>query len=1243
MDRSGTPDSASSSDPSRPVTRRRTAFWIAATIVVIAVAALAAGGARAVPPWLTGKIERIVSDTLGRELRLDGPLEISLGTEPTLVAKGVTLANAAWGSEAAMVRVDRVELTLSLRSLWSPPIRVLNLDLEGVRVLLEADEGGRRNWVFEIKKPSGEAPAASRPPVTFDRARVRDFRLTYRGGPRVPPQEVAVERLAARLEPTTGMIRLDAAGAYNGTPWDLAGMLGTLDGLYALRDVEHEVSGHVGNASISLSGRIRDPLALGDPNLAVEIEGPEVASALEVVGIRSRLSGPFHLKARLSPSKDGVGVEAAAGIASVEGTARGRVSSLLKPEDVEAEVTASGPDASIVGSWSGIAGVPRAPFSVTGAVRSGEARWKLSGVKVRVGGTTVAADGAIGTRSRGAGTDLVVAGSGRDLAALSGLTRLRLPEGPFTLHGRLLVGGDGLAIRDVALETAGARVHASGTIGKPPACDALDLTAEASGADLSLLSGIAATPLPRAAFSVHGRVSRHPGAFELDRVEGRLADDTVTVSGRVVPAAGLAGTDLHMAAAGPDLGATARLFSLPELPAVRFDVAGRVRIGPDGYRLEDVTARAGEISARVTGHLARRPLDGGSALDARVQGGALSELREWGVPASLPDEPFTITGRAHTDAGMTVLDDVSAEAGGDRVHADGMLGRLPDTSSLDLRVEAAGPDARRLGRFLGDIDRTALEHVPTERYEISGRVRRLPGAVAMSGGRIALGNAVLQVDGTIGTTPGLHGTELRISGRAPDTAIVAAVAGVSLPEGAIALDGGIAVGASGIRLDAVTASIGDTRAGISGILGPRPDRAGTALDVTLAGADLDDVIGPVTGISPLPPDPFELSAHVTSDPGRVSVSGLAARLGETDIEGSLALAHDGRAVLDANLRSEHVSVAKMLDGFLKAPAENAPESAAPPKKKKGKRKGERLIPDDPLTLDVLGRFDATLRWSVAELALPAMTVRDVAVEGTVRDGALRIDRIDGTGRNGGRMSGALSIEPAATGYSLRAVAGLADGRLDLSKGKAESATLPALDIELEVAGTGRSLREIAAGANGHGLLRLGPGQLPNVLGDLVTSDVLLGLLDALNPFRKSTPYTGVECAVAAAEIQGGKAAVEPIAVRTDKLTIVGKGKVDFSTEGIDLVWTLKPRKGVGISAASIANPYVKLGGTLAAPSMEAKPLEAITSNGAAVATAGLTLLFRGIYDRITAEKKVCVKALEKAQKNAETRASAKGP
>jgi hypothetical protein len=91
------------------------------------------------------------------------------------------------------------------------------------------------------------------------------------------------------------------------------------------------------------------------------------------------------------------------------------------------------------------------------------------------------------------------------------------------------------------------------------------------------------------------------------------------------------------------------------------------------------------------------------------------------------------------------------------------------------------------------------------------------------------------------------------------------------------------------------------------------------------------------------------------------------------------------------------------------------------------------------------------------------------------------------------------------------------------------------------------------------------------------------------------------------------------------------------------VWTLKPRKGVGISAGSIANPYVKLGGTLSSPALEVKTLKAVTSTGAAVATAGLTVLFRGFYDRITAEKKVCVEALEKAQRKAEERQRGKTP
>jgi hypothetical protein len=111
----------------------------------------------------------------------------------------------------------------------------------------------------------------------------------------------------------------------------------------------------------------------------------------------------------------------------------------------------------------------------------------------------------------------------------------------------------------------------------------------------------------------------------------------------------------------------------------------------------------------------------------------------------------------------------------------------------------------------------------------------------------------------------------------------------------------------------------------------------------------------------------------------------------------------------------------------------------------------------------------------------------------------------------------------------------------------------------------------------------------------------------------------------------GLATLEPMAFQSDKMTLLGDGKVDFRTEKLNLQWITKPRKGIGISASMITNPYIKLGGTLANPAIELKPLEAVTSTGVAVATLGVSLVAKGMFDRITAEKKVCKHALEEIE------------
>ena len=140
--------------------------------------------------------------------------------------------------------------------------------------------------------------------------------------------------------------------------------------------------------------------------------------------------------------------------------------------------------------------------------------------------------------------------------------------------------------------------------------------------------------------------------------------------------------------------------------------------------------------------------------------------------------------------------------------------------------------------------------------------------------------------------------------------------------------------------------------------------------------------------------------------------------------------------------------------------------------------------------------------------------------------------------------------------------------------------------------------------------------------------LLVTLLTAFNPFAKHQTATELQCAIALLTFKNGLMTLEPMAMQSDKMTMLGEGQIDFKTEKLNLNWVTKPRKGIGLSASMITNPYIKLGGTLAKPAIELKGAQAVASTGVAVATLGISLVAKGMLDRATAEKKVCKQALE---------------
>ncbi|NIQ96432.1 MAG: hypothetical protein GWN87_21230, partial [Desulfuromonadales bacterium] len=79
--------------------------------------------------------------------------------------------------------------------------------------------------------------------------------------------------------------------------------------------------------------------------------------------------------------------------------------------------------------------------------------------------------------------------------------------------------------------------------------------------------------------------------------------------------------------------------------------------------------------------------------------------------------------------------------------------------------------------------------------------------------------------------------------------------------------------------------------------------------------------------------------------------------------------------------------------------------------------------------------------------------------------------------------------------------------------------------------------------------------------------------------------TELECGVARVALGDGRAVVDPVIVQTRELVVTSGGKVNLETEKIDLQFNTRPRKGIGLSASVVINPFIRVGGTLSQPTL----------------------------------------------------------
>jgi AsmA protein len=94
------------------------------------------------------QIESRVSAATGRELRINGPVRLSLLPAVAVIASDVTFANAAGSRDPSMATLDKLDVHVSVVPLLSGNVEISRLVLEKPVIHLEVDRQGKANWDF---------------------------------------------------------------------------------------------------------------------------------------------------------------------------------------------------------------------------------------------------------------------------------------------------------------------------------------------------------------------------------------------------------------------------------------------------------------------------------------------------------------------------------------------------------------------------------------------------------------------------------------------------------------------------------------------------------------------------------------------------------------------------------------------------------------------------------------------------------------------------------------------------------------------------------------------------------------------------------------------------------------------------------------------------------------------------------------------------------------------------------------
>ncbi|MEZ5655203.1 MAG: AsmA family protein [Sphingobium sp.] len=294
----------------------------------------------------------------------------------------------------------------------------------------------------------------------------------------------------------------------------------------------------------------------------------------------------------------------------------------------------------------------------------------------------------------------------------------------------------------------------------------------------------------------------------------------------------------------------------------------------------------------------------------------------------------------------------------------------------------------------------------------------------------------------------------------------------------------------------------------------------------------------------------------------------------------------------------------------------------------------RILPDAPLRIDAVSRFDADVKYAVKQVKGKDLPISNIGLTLKLDKSLMTLSPLT-FDMAGGFVSSDISIDarkqPVSTKYDIR-LSPTPMGKLLGRWGVEESGTTGTLKARVQMTGEGDSVRDSLASADGRIAIIMPAGTM--WARNIQLSELDIGVFIQKMFEKKLKDPVEINCGLIAFTVRDGVAAADPILIDTKKNVMTGRGNFSFKDESLDLSVRADGKK---FSLFSAQSP-IGVGGHFAAPSVNVITPELLARAGAGAGLGAVLTPIASILafvDVGDAKSAACGPVLSGAQANAQ--------